>query len=53
MTSLLIRDLAQVATPAGTDAPLRGTALRDVSVIATTDASAWRATFVRASWAIR
>jgi len=33
MTSLLIRDLAQVATPAGTDAPLRGPALRGVTVI--------------------
>jgi imidazolonepropionase len=33
---LLIRDLAQVASPAGRDAPLRGTALRDVEV--TTDA---------------
>lgn len=33
MTSLLIRDLAQVATPAGTAAPLRGGALRDVEVI--------------------
>jgi imidazolonepropionase len=33
VTSLLIRDLAQVATPAGTDAPLRGASLRDVTVI--------------------
>ena len=33
MTSLLIRDLAQIATPAGTDAPLRSKALRDVTVI--------------------
>jgi imidazolonepropionase len=33
VTSLLIRDLAQVATPAGTAAPLRGAALRDVTVI--------------------
>ncbi len=33
MSSLLIRDLAQVATPAGTTAPLRGAALRDVTVI--------------------
>jgi imidazolonepropionase len=33
VTSLLIRDLAQIATPAGTDAPLRGSALRDVTVI--------------------
>jgi imidazolonepropionase len=30
---LLIRDLAQVATPAGTDAPLRGGALGSVDVI--------------------
>ena len=29
---LLVRDLAQVASPAGTDAPLRGAALRDVTV---------------------
>lgn len=33
MTDLLIRDLAQVATPAGTGGPLRGAALRDVRVI--------------------
>jgi imidazolonepropionase len=33
---LLIRDLAQVASPAGSDAPLRGAALRDIEV--TTDA---------------
>ena len=33
MTSLLIRDLAQVATPAGTTAPLRGRSLREVTVI--------------------
>jgi imidazolonepropionase len=33
---LLIRDLAQVASPAGLDAPLRGAALRDIEV--TTDA---------------
>jgi imidazolonepropionase len=33
VTSLLIRDLAQIATPAGTSAPLRGTSLRDVTVI--------------------
>ena len=33
MSSLLIRDLAQVATPAGTAAALRGGALRDVTVI--------------------
>ncbi len=33
MTSLLIRDLAQVATATGTDAPLRGGALRDIAVI--------------------
>ena len=32
-TRLLVRDLAQVATPAGTSAPLRGAALRDVTVI--------------------
>jgi imidazolonepropionase len=30
---LLVRDLAQLATPAGTDAPLRGRALGDVEVI--------------------
>ncbi|HET7571349.1 MAG TPA: imidazolonepropionase [Gaiellaceae bacterium] len=30
---LLVRDLAQVATPAGTDAPLRGPALGDVEVL--------------------
>jgi len=30
---LLIRDLAQVASPAGSDAPLRGAALRDIAVI--------------------
>jgi imidazolonepropionase len=29
---LLIRDLAQVASPAGRDAPLRGAALRDIDV---------------------
>jgi imidazolonepropionase len=33
VTSLLIRDLAQIATPADTNAPLRGRALRDVTVI--------------------
>jgi imidazolonepropionase len=33
VTSLLIRDLAQVATPAGAAAPLRGGSLRDVAVI--------------------
>jgi imidazolonepropionase len=33
VTSLLIRDLAQVATPGGTTAPLRGGALREVTVI--------------------
>jgi len=33
VTSLLIRDLAQIATPAGTDAPLRSKALLDVTVI--------------------
>lgn len=30
---LLLRDLAQLATPSGTDAPLRGEALRDVDLI--------------------
>jgi imidazolonepropionase len=33
VTSLLVRDLAQIATPAGTNAPLRGRALRDVTVL--------------------
>ena len=33
MSRLLIRDLAQLATPAGSKAPLRGAALGDVSVI--------------------
>ncbi len=33
MSSLLIRDLAQVASPAGTAAPLRGTAVREIDVI--------------------
>jgi imidazolonepropionase len=33
VTSLLIRDLAQIATSAGSNAPLRGIALRDVRVI--------------------
>ncbi len=33
MTRVLIRDLAQVASPAGRDAPLRGPALRDVEVV--------------------
>ena len=33
MTSLLVRDLAQIATPADTNAPLRGRALREVTVI--------------------
>jgi imidazolonepropionase len=33
VTSLLIRDLAQVATPGGTTAPLRGGALREVTVV--------------------
>ena len=33
MTELLIRDLAQVATPTGTRGPLRGADLRDVLVI--------------------
>jgi imidazolonepropionase len=32
-TRLLVRDLSQVASPAGTDAPLRGTALREVDVL--------------------
>jgi imidazolonepropionase len=30
---LLVRDLAQLATPAGTHAPLRGVALRDVDLV--------------------
>src|SRR5262249_15255722 len=30
---LLVRDLAQVATPAGREAPLRGKSLRDVEVV--------------------
>ena len=33
LTRLLVRDLAQVASPAGTDAPLRGMALREVDVL--------------------
>jgi imidazolonepropionase len=33
MPALLIRDLAQVATPAGTDTPLRGSALGEVTVL--------------------
>ena len=33
MTALLIRDLAQVATPGGRGGPLRGAALRDVTVV--------------------
>ena len=33
MTRLLVRDLAQLVTPAGTDAPLRGRALGEVEVI--------------------
>jgi imidazolonepropionase len=33
MSRLLVRDLAEVATPAGTHAPLRGAALRDVDVV--------------------
>ena len=33
MTRLLVRDLAQLVTPAGADAPLRGAALADVDVI--------------------
>ena len=32
MSRLLIRDLAQIASPAGSDAPLRGGALRDIEV---------------------
>ena len=34
MSNLLIRDLAQLATPTGSAGPLRGAALRDVRVIA-------------------
>jgi imidazolonepropionase len=33
MTRLLVRDLAQIATPSSAEAPLRGRALREVSVI--------------------
>jgi imidazolonepropionase len=33
VTGLLIRDLAQVATPAGSGGPLRGAGLRDVRVV--------------------
>jgi imidazolonepropionase len=33
VTRLLIRDLAQVATPAGTGAPVRGRALREVTLV--------------------
>jgi imidazolonepropionase len=33
VTRLLVRDLAQVATPAGRDAPLRGAALGEVEVV--------------------
>ena len=33
MTRLLVRDLAQLVTPAGTQAPLRGRALGDVDVV--------------------
>ncbi len=33
MTRLLVRDLAQLATPAGRDAPLRGAALGDVELV--------------------
>lgn len=33
MSTLLVRDLAQVATPAGSAAPLRGDALREIDVI--------------------
>ena len=32
-STLLVRDLAQVATPSGTDSPLRGRALREVEVV--------------------
>ena len=32
MSGLLLRDLAQVATPAGDGGPLRGRALREVAV---------------------
>ena len=34
MTALLVRDLAQIASPGGSDAPLRGPRLREVSVTA-------------------
>jgi len=34
VTRLLIRDLAQVASPAGADAPLRGEALREIEITA-------------------
>jgi len=30
---LLVRDLAQLATPSGREAPLRGSALREVDVL--------------------
>jgi imidazolonepropionase len=33
VTWLLVRNLAQLATPSGADAPLRGAALRDVTVL--------------------
>jgi imidazolonepropionase len=33
MPALLIRDLAQVATPAGTETPLRGSAVGEISVL--------------------
>lgn len=33
MSLLLVRDLAQLATPSGAEAPLRGAALRDVTVL--------------------
>jgi imidazolonepropionase len=33
VSTLLVRDLAQVVSPTGEDAPLRGTALRDLSVV--------------------
>ena len=34
MAALLVRDLAEIVSPAGSDAPLRGLRLRDVSVTA-------------------
>jgi imidazolonepropionase len=33
VSALLVRDLAQVVTPAGSTAPLRGAALRDVDIV--------------------